>query len=153
MAVRHNGLVAFAMSILHDPMERTGYRWLFYGPSGASRQGVRQWWGQRRWRYNRDLFLIGVVSWVLVLVAGSAAVNVGEDFEEPLMMIFGPVFCIGLANAAYTAGPIFDTMFFIGTPRRGAFKAGYIFSLVLTALPGTMALVAWLTTVVTGQTM
>jgi hypothetical protein len=104
-------------------------------------------------RYNRDLFFVGVVTWILVLVAGSAAVKPGEDFEEPVMMIFGPFLYAGLANLAYTAGPTFDTIFFRAMPRRGLFKAGYIFSLVLTALPGAWAVVAWLIAVVTGQKM
>jgi hypothetical protein len=33
------------------------------------------WWEQRRFRYNRDLLLVGMASWILVLVAGSAAVE------------------------------------------------------------------------------
>jgi hypothetical protein len=125
--------------------------WLFCGRSGPSREDVRKWWQQRRLRYNRDLFFIGVVTWILVAVAGSAAVKPGDDFEEPIMMLVGPFLYAGFANLAYTAGPIFDTLFFRGAPRRKLFKAGYIFSLVLTALPGVWAVMAWLITVVTGQ--
>jgi hypothetical protein len=95
--------------------------------------------------------LVGIVSWVLVLVAGSAAVKPGEDFVEPVMMFFGPLLYTCFANLAYTAGPMFDTALFRGSPRRTLFKAGYIFSLVLTALPGVWAVIAWLITVVTGQ--
>jgi hypothetical protein len=97
------------------------------------------------------VFFVGIVTWILVLVAGSAAVKPGEDFEEPVMMLFGPLLYAGFANLAYTAGPIFDTMFFRGAPRRGLFKAGYILLLVLTGLPGAWAVMAWLITVVTGQ--
>jgi hypothetical protein len=67
------------------------------------------------------------------------------------MMIFGPFLYAGFANLAYTSGPILDTVYFRGSPRRGLFKAGYLFSLALTALPGVWAVVAWLITVVTGQ--
>ena len=75
----------------------------------------------------------------------------GEDFEEPLMMIFGPFLYAGFANAAYTAGPIFDSAFFRGAPRRTLFKSGYIFSLVATAMPGVFAVIAWVSTVITGK--
>ena len=125
--------------------------WLFDGPSGPRRVEVWRWWQKRRWRYNRDLLLVGTVTWILVLVAGSAAVKPGEDFEEPLMMFFGPLLYAGFANLAYTAGPILDTTCFRGTPRKGLFKAGYTFSLLVTALPGAWAVVAWLITVVTGE--
>src|SRR5262245_31161591 len=122
------------MSTAAGPVNSGDLKRLFNGPSGPSRQEVRKWWHHRRMRYNRDLFLVGVVTWILVWVAGSAAVKAGEDFEKPIMMNIGPVFYAGFANAAYTAGPIFDTILFRGSPSRGLFKAGYIFSLVLTAL-------------------
>lgn len=55
------------------------------------------------------------------------------------MMIFGPFLYAGFVNVAYTSGPILDMVCFRGTPRRSLFKAGYIFSLVLTALRGAWA--------------
>jgi hypothetical protein len=61
--------------------------WYFHGPSGSSKRDIRIWWRARRFRYNRDLFFIGVGTWLLVLFAGSAAVKPGVDFEEPIMMI------------------------------------------------------------------
>lgn len=62
----------------------------FYGPSVSegTRHAIWRWWEQRRYRYNRDLFLVGLVAWFLVLIAGSAAVKPGVDFEEPFMMFF-----------------------------------------------------------------
>ncbi len=92
-----------------------------------------------------------MASWILVLVAGSAAVEPDVDFEEPLVMIYGPVLYVIFANLAYTAGPIFDTAFYRGGPRKKLFKVGYLFSLALTALPGVWAVAAWLGTVVTGH--
>jgi hypothetical protein len=86
-----------------------------------------------------------------VLVAGSAAVKPGEDFEEPLMMIAGPlVYCI-FANICYTLGWIVDAVSYVGTPRTRLYKSGLIFSVVLTALPGVWAVMAWLITVYTGR--
>jgi hypothetical protein len=130
---------------IHEPT------WLFDGPSGITRKEIWYWWQQRRFRYNRDLLLVGLVTLVLVLVAGSAAVKTGQDFEEPIMMIFGPVLYAILANIAYTAGPIYDTTFYRGSPRKQLFRTGYIFSLILTALPGVWAVVAWISTLLTGR--
>jgi hypothetical protein len=44
-----------------------------------------------------------------------------------------------------------DAVFYMGTPRRRLYKSGLIFSVVLTALPGVWAVVAWLITVYTGR--
>ena len=96
--------------------------------------------------------IIGVVTWFLVLIAGSAAVKPGEDFKEPIIMILGlPIYAV-MANLAYRMGPMVDAVVAPGgSPRKALFKAGYIFSVVLTALPGAWALMAWLMTVVTGK--
>ncbi len=94
---------------------------------------------------------MGFVTWWLVLIAGSAAVKPGEDFEEPIIMLIGPVFYGIMANVCYTFGWIIDVAVYRGSPRKGLFKAGFIFSLVLTALPGIWAVVAWLITVYTGR--
>ena len=93
---------------------------------------------------------MGVGTWLLVMFAGSAAVKPGVDFEEPIMMVIGPPFYAIFANLAYTAGPILDTIVYRGAPRRYLLKAGYVFSVVLTALPGVWALAAWLWTAATG---
>lgn len=124
--------------------------WYFEGAAGSSRRDIWKWWQERRFRYNRDLFFVGLATWLLVLIAGSAAVKPGVDFEEPFMMIIGPPFYALFANLAYTAGPIHDTLSYIGAPRRGFLKGGYYFSIFLTALPGVWALAAWLWTVATG---
>jgi hypothetical protein len=95
--------------------------------------------------------LVAVVSWILVLIAGSAAVKPGVDFEEPIAMIVGPFFYAFLANVCYTFGWIADTISYRGTPRMRLYKAGIIFSVVLAALPGMWAVAAWLMTVITGR--
>ncbi len=66
------------------------------------------------------------------------------------MMVIGPPFYAIFANLAYTAGPILDASIYRGTPRKQMLKVGYIFSIVLTALPGVWALAAWLWMVATG---
>ena len=124
--------------------------WYFHGSAGSSKADIWKWWQERRFRYNRDLFFVGVGTWLLVLFAGSAAVKPGVDFEEPMMMVIGPPLYAIFANLAYTAGPILDVSIYRGTPRKQMLKMDYIFSVVLTALPGLWALAAWLWTLATG---
>jgi hypothetical protein len=112
---------------------------------------IVRWWEARRLHFNVYLGVVGVITWFLVLIAGSAAVKPGEDFEEPFAMIFGPVIYGFIANACYTLGWIADTLSSQDRPRVGLYKAGVVFSVVLTALPGAWAVVAWLMTLITGH--
>jgi hypothetical protein len=126
-------------------------QWPSVQESSISRREIVAWWEARRFRFNLYVGIIGVVTWLLVAVAGSAAVKPGVDFEEPIAMIFGP-FAFGfLANVCYTFGWIVDTLSYRGMPRTGLYKAGVIFSVALTALPGIWAVVAWIMTVITGH--
>ena len=117
----------------------------------STRAEIVRWWEGRRLRFNMFVGVVGLITWFLVLIAGSAAVKPGVDFEEPIAMIFGPLIYAFLANACYTLGWIADTVFYRGAPRARLYKSGLIFSVVLTALPGVWAVVAWLTTVYTGR--
>jgi hypothetical protein len=116
-----------------------------------SAQEVFRWWEARRLHFNAMVGAVGVAAWILVLVAGSAAVKPGEDFEEPIVMIVGPFIYVLLANICYTLGPLVDTIFRRGAPRIRLYKSGLIFSGLLTALPGIWAVVAWLITLYTGH--
>lgn len=107
--------------------------------------------GARRFRFNLYVGVVGALSWLLVLIAGSAAVEPGVDFEEPVAMTFGPFVFILFANVCYTLGWIVDTLSYNGSPRTGLYKAGIVFSIAITSLPGVWAVVAWLTTVITGR--
>jgi len=51
------------------------------------------------------------------MIAGSAAVKPGVDFEEPIVMVIGPFFYAILANVCYSFGPITD---FVQTMERRA---------------------------------
>jgi len=86
-----------------------------------------------------------------VFIARSAAVKPGVDFEEPIAMIIGPFVYGFLANICYTLGWIVDTVSYRGIPRTRLYKAGVIFSVVVTSLPGVWAVVAWLMTAITGR--
>ena len=125
--------------------------WPTVDPAEYQRTDIVRWWEARRLHFNVYVGVVGVITWFLMLIAGSAAVKPGEDFEEPLAMIFGPVVYAIIANACYTLGWIADTVSSQSRPRVGLYKAGVIFSVVLTAFPGAGAVVAWLITLITGH--
>jgi hypothetical protein len=116
-----------------------------------SRRAIILWWENRRIRYNVMVGLTGISSIVLVLVAGSAAVKPGVDFEEPIGLIFGPIVFGIMANVCYTAGWIVDISLYRAVPRYKLFQFGLIFSIVLAGLPGLWAVIAWLITLYTGH--
>ncbi len=117
----------------------------------CTRGNIIRWREARRYHFNAFVLAIGFASWLLVMTAGSSAVKPGQDFVEPLAMLYGSVIYIVMANACYTLGWVVDTAFYRGTPRTRLYKAGVIFSIVLTTLPGLWAVVAWLITVYTGR--
>ena len=87
------------------------------------------------------------------MIAGSAAVKPGEDFEEPFAMLIGTAIYVAMANVCYTLGWVVDTVLYNGHPRKQLYKSGLILAAVLSALPGVWAVVAWLITVYTGRTL
>ena len=116
-----------------------------------TRTDIVRWWEARRLHFNVYIGVVGIITWFLVLIAGSSAVKPGEDFEEPLAMINGTIMYACIANACYTLGWIADTLSSQSHPRIGLYKAGVIFSVVLSALPGVWAAVAWVMTLSTGH--
>ncbi len=121
--------------------------------SPRSRREIIRWWESRRFAYNFLVGIVGIGSWISVVVFGSMAVKPGVDFEEPLGLIAGPFFWAFMANLCYTSGWMLDTTLYKGVPSRKLFKAGLIFSLLLTALPGLWAFTAWIIALITGQKM
>jgi hypothetical protein len=127
--------------------------WFFQGPSGTTQTDVWRWWQERRFRYNRDLFIVGVGT-CIVMVAADFATPPGKysvDLDSPLLSLFGAVIYAVFANLAYTAGPVIDSLCFRGSPRRNLLKAGYFFSLLLTTLPGALSVAVWLKASVIGH--
>jgi hypothetical protein len=118
-----------------------------------ARSEIIRWWESRRLRYNIFVGLMGITTWFLVWIAGSAAVKPGVDFEEPFAMILGPFVYGALANLCYTLGWVVDTRYYRGRPRVKLYRLGVAFSLLLTALPGAWAVYCWIHSVVTGQKM
>jgi len=116
-----------------------------------SRRDLVGWWEARRLGFNLWVGFVGIVTWLLVLCVGSLAVKPGEDFEEPFMMFIGPVVYGVMANVCFSLGWIVDTSLYRGRPRAALYKAGLFFSIVLTAMPGIWAVVAWCITLYTGK--
>ena len=92
-----------------------------------------------------------LISIVLVLVAGSAAVKPGTDFVEPLGLILFPVVFGIASNLCYTAGWIIDIVLFCSAPRLRLFRTGLIASTALASQPGLWAVIAWMITIYTGH--
>ena len=135
-------------------MERetsNGFEWGSEESRLSTRGDIIRWWEARRHTYNGVLLAVGFVSLLLVMIAGSAAVKPGEDFEEPLGIIIGTVIYVAMANVCYTLGWVVDTVWYNGNPRKRLYKSGLILAVVLSALPGVWAVVAWLITVYTGR--
>jgi hypothetical protein len=55
-----------------------------------TRNEIISWREARRFRFNVYVGIVGTITWFLVLIAGSAAVKPGVDFEEPVAMLIGP---------------------------------------------------------------
>jgi hypothetical protein len=53
-------------------------------PLLSTRGDIIRWWEARRYHFNGFVLTVGFASWLLVIIAGSAAVKPGEDFEEPI---------------------------------------------------------------------
>src|SRR2546428_12273361 len=70
----------------------------------STRRELVSWWEARRFRFNLYVGVIGVTSWLLVEITGSAAVKPGVDFEEPIAMLIGPFIYAFVANVCYTLG-------------------------------------------------
>lgn len=128
-----------------------GWEWTSQQSSVSTRGDIIRWWEARRYYFNGFVLAVGFVSWLLVMIAGSAAVKPGEDFEEPIGMLFGPVIFVVMANVCYTLGWVVDTIFYNGRPRTRLYKSGLILAVVLAAFPGVWAVIAWLITVYTGR--
>lgn len=120
-------------------MERetsNGLEWASEDSRLSTRGDIIRWWEARRHTYNAAILAVGFVSFLLVMIAGSAAVKPGEDFEEPLAMLTGTVIYVVMANICYKLGWVVDTVWYNGNPRKRLYKSGLILAVVLSALPG-----------------
>jgi hypothetical protein len=75
----------------------------------------------------------------------------GQDFEEPMGLVIFPILFGVIANLCYTAGWIFDIVFYSGQPNRLRYRIGLVSSIVLASLPGFWAVAAWLWALYAGK--
>jgi hypothetical protein len=135
-----------------EPFLAIDLDWYLHGPAGTSRLELWRWWEERRLRFNRDLFLVGLCSCLLLIIGAlGSTVEPGEDVFEPILLFFGPPLYGFAANVAYTAGPIVDTIAYRGSPRRCLLLCGYLFSILLTALPGAWGIAFWIWSLASGK--
>jgi hypothetical protein len=107
------------------------------------------WWEIRRIPYNLTLLAVGLASVFAIEWIGGRIVPVGEDFVEPLGLLFGVIAYAILANVCYSLGWITELIWKSGDAserlaiRRRLFRNGFLFSVGLTGLPAALMLLLW----------
>ena len=115
-----------------------------------ARDAIR-WWEIRRLLFNFLLLIAGVATIGTVLFVGSRLVPPGEDFEEPLgLLFFTCAYAVG-ANVFYTLGWFTEVYWSQGDPtdrtaalRPTIFWVGTGLSILLTLCPAFFVLLLWL---------
>jgi hypothetical protein len=132
-------------------MQWPGGAWFMDGGEAVMTTGqVIRWWEVRRLFYNAVLLVIGVAAimgmeWIMTKV-----IPLGEDAVEPMVLILGVLVYGSMANLLYTSGWLMELWGRKSDPilarRRGRwmFRAGLLFSCVLTSLPFWLAYVYWI---------
>jgi hypothetical protein len=128
-----------------------GLEWESDESPPSTRGDIIRWWEARRYTFNAFVLAVGFASWLLVMIAGSAAVETGEDFVEPFVLFSTAGIYVAVLNVCYTLGWVVDTVLYNGRPRTRLYKSGLTLAVILTALPGVWAVVAWLITLFTGR--
>jgi hypothetical protein len=111
---------------------------------------VIRWWELRRLAYDAVLLLVG-----LATIAGyewlmSKLIPLGEDAIEPMGLVVLVAVYAAMANLCYTLGWVVELRSRKTDPvaarQRGQwmFRAGLLFSCVLTSLPFWFACVCWI---------
>ncbi|MCU1285876.1 MAG: hypothetical protein JWO13_2226 [Acidobacteriales bacterium] len=110
----------------------------------------RNWWEQRRLRYNIGLVAAGLLAFVCYVVVVDRGISTGTmpDAEITLFttafQAVGYLFMMALANVCYLAGPLSESIVKptnVDHYRRLTFRLGFWFSVLLPfTIPG---LIAW----------
>ncbi|HVN93338.1 MAG TPA: hypothetical protein VMT38_06570 [Terracidiphilus sp.] len=109
------------------------------------------WWEWRRLLYNFLLLVIGIASMIGFEFLMGNVIPPGEDAEEPINLFLGVTAYGIMANVCYTMGWIVELATRNASPtlarKRGEkmFRAGLIFSCILTTAPFWYACIFYLT--------
>jgi hypothetical protein len=107
------------------------------------------WWELRRLAYNAVLLVVGLATITGYEWLRSKLIPLGEDAIEPMGLVVGVVVYALMANLCYTLGWVVELRGRKTDPvaarRRGQwmFRAGLLFSCVLTSLPFWFACLMW----------
>jgi hypothetical protein len=76
---------------------------------------IKNWWSERRWKYNRGLVIAGIVAFFLYAVLGGILIEPHDDtFEVTLFTTafqgMGYLIMILVANVFYNLGPLLDRL-------------------------------------------
>jgi hypothetical protein len=105
------------------------------------------WWEKRRLLYNVLLLVIGIAALIGFEYLMDKSIPVGQDAEEPFGLFLGVAAYAFMPNVCYTLGWLIELAYRKADPiaaRRRAkwmYRAGFIFSCVLTTAPAWFALV------------
>jgi hypothetical protein len=125
--------------------------WSFHGPCGTTNNDIIRRWESRRLHSNLYVGLTGFATWRLVLVVGGASVKPDKDFEGTPSDDFRPN---RLGDPHYHVLEVRLDLRRRHLARRfakNAFRAGLIFCIILTVLPGLRVVTAYWITIHTGQ--
>jgi hypothetical protein len=111
---------------------------------------VIRWWESRRLSYNALLFTVGLAAIAGMEWLMGQVVPPGEDAIEPMALVLGVVVYGIMANLCYTLGWVIELRRRRTDPvaarQRGQwmFRAGMLFSGVLTSLPFGFGCLFWI---------
>jgi hypothetical protein len=111
---------------------------------------VIRWWELRRLLYNAVLLAVGVAAIAGIEWLMGRVMPLGEDAIEPMALVLGVVVYGIMANLCYTLGWVIELRRRSTDPvaarQRGQwmFRAGTLFSCLLTSLPFWFACVYWI---------
>lgn len=108
------------------------------------------WWEKRRIMFNLAVFAAGLSTIAMIETVGGRVLPPGEDVMEPLFMFPGVVAYAIAANFCYTLSWITEIAWSHGdinrteSLRQKIYGKGLIFSVLLTLLPGMVAILVWI---------